>query len=580
MEMFGNYDFGSMFGSEYSITEEQKPKKEKKKKETVNKNTKATKSTPELQRKIKLPCKVIAGSFSCVIEGDEEVTLEALIDKIKETGFDEIRLADVRAIYCPKEYAGTVYVVSKISIPLGDDTLLDLENDLKFVYGEQKLNFSKEDFSDTEEPTVLELKEKIYEAFPEFKGMDVFYDISTNLATIMADKQPALKDGDIISFPLNVNVCGERRMVMEEDLDGTTVKDVVAYLTGEFSHPDVTCMLVGNAECYLLCLHAKGVSVSSAAKTSKNKKAKKKEPKYPSNAIVYIVINGYHEQLKSENFEGKEKITKQDLIDYFKGKFAIFSSAEKTGNMKLYYDELQNRLSITFEPGTRGSAYGSRRYDRSWDYEEREHYVSTEDGHDPMEDVIFLKEEFNNVLTNPMSVCFNKEILANSILPYGGCKIFANNVAAYIYRNEKGANHLEKVSYKLPSIPRRVYDAIITYFKGELPNEAIIQVIYDHRHNNFILQRPEHVDATPVSVTSTFPVWSNPYLSLVATIHSHANMEPFFSPTDDSAEMDQIGIFGVIGRLGSDNPQMLLRAVYEGGQKFLMNSVLFDLSKK
>ena len=32
MEMFGNYDFGSMFGSEYSITEEQKPKKEKKEK--------------------------------------------------------------------------------------------------------------------------------------------------------------------------------------------------------------------------------------------------------------------------------------------------------------------------------------------------------------------------------------------------------------------------------------------------------------------------------------------------------------------------------------------------------------------
>ena len=64
MEMFGNYDFGSMFGSEYSITEEQKPKKEKKKKETVSKNTKAIKSTPDLQRKIKLPCKVIAGSFS------------------------------------------------------------------------------------------------------------------------------------------------------------------------------------------------------------------------------------------------------------------------------------------------------------------------------------------------------------------------------------------------------------------------------------------------------------------------------------------------------------------------------------
>ena len=153
-------------------------------------------------------------------------------------------------------------------------------------------------------------------------------------------------------------------------------------------------------------------------------------------------------------------------------------------------------------------------------------------------------------------------------------------MAAYIYRNEKGANHLEKVRYKLPCLPRRVYDAIIAGGGGGRPGGAGRQGIYDHRHNNFILQRPEHVDATPVSVTSTFPVWNNPYLSLVATIHSHANMEPFFSPTDDSAEMDQIGIFGVIGRLGSDNPQMLLRAVYEGCQKFLMNSVLFDFSKK
>ena len=169
-----------------------------------------------------------------------------------------------------------------------------------------------------------------------------------------------------------------------------------------------------------------------------------------------------------------------------------------------------------------------------------------------------------------------KEIIAKN-LPHTGCKVFANATAAYIYADTGEQKHLVEYVSKVPKPGRQYLQAIIAYFKKQMPVEAMCQLMFDHRSGEFYLRVPDSVTASMVDVSASFPMLLDPHKEIIATFHSHNSMPAFFSPTDDAAEMDQIGLFGVIGRLDTEKPQVLLRAVYEGSEKYISPEKFFEV---
>lgn len=581
MSLFGGQmSLGSIFGAEYAFEETPAPKKEKKaaKPKADKKEPKKT----EKQKEITLPCKVYGGSFTTLLspkEGESEVVDEkTFLSRLAEAGFEEV-LSSARRLFIPEE-AGTVYVVKGLYTANTElDTLLDFgENGIVFAYGEEKITFTKEDFPDVEEDelSLALLLDKAFDAFPAYKSLKVFYDVEGGVVIPLLEK--VVSDKDLLEFPCTVNVNGDTLTFAEGDFEGDNIEALKKHISGEWAHPDVTIEVCDVGGKYYVLFSSRKASNVTADKKNKGAKTKKKEEKYPSNCVVYLCFNGYHQQLTPECFGGKDKFTKKMLVEYFKPKFAVFNSAEKVGNINCFYDEMQNRLSVDCTPGRRGAHNASsRRYDRGYDFEEREVYVSTEDGDDPLENCIVLESEYTSYLTKPGAVCAGKEILSRN-LPFTGCKLFANATAAYIYAEVGEQKQLVEYVSKVPKPKKKLLDGIIAYFKKQMPVEAICQIMFDHRSKEFYIRIPEEVTASVVDVKASFPMLMDPHKEIIATIHSHNSMPAFFSPTDDAAELDQIGLFGVIGRLDADKPQVLLRAVYEGGEKYIPAEKFFEVS--
>jgi len=506
----GQLNLGSIFGEEYAF-EDAAPKKEKKvAKPKAEKKEKPKKEVK--QKEITLPCKVYGGSFTAQLlpkEGETEVVNEqTFLSRLAEAGFEEV-LSSARRLFIPEE-GNTVYVVKGLYTTGTDlDMLLDFgENGIVFAFGEEKIAFSKTDFPDVEEDelTLGLLVDKVYDAFPAFKGLKVFYDVEGGVVVPLMEKE--VSDKDLLTFPCTINVNGDVVTYSQDDLGGDNIEALKKHISSEWSHPDITVNVSEVNEKYYILLSSRKASSVTAEKKNKGAKTKKKEEKYPTSCIVYLCFNGYHEQLDASKFGGKEKFTKKELIEYFKPKFAVFNSAEKVGNINCFYDEIQNRLSVDCTPGRRGAVgSSSRRYDRGYDFEEREVYISTEDGSDPLEDCILLDSEYKAYLEKPGATCFGKEILSKN-LPHCGCKVFASSSAAYIYAEGGGMKQLVEYKSKLKKPDEHVLDAIVTYFKKQLPLEAICQLMYDHRRNEYYLRVPDCVQASTVDVRASCLAYS------------------------------------------------------------------------
>lgn len=585
MNMFGQMDLGNIFGSEFAMelaAAEESKKKETKKAEKKGKAEKPKEKKEKAAKKlhVTLPCTVYGGSFKKQIapaEGETEIIEDTeLLKRLQAVGIDEA-ISKYRKLFIPEDNSSVAYIVSKVELSTSDDVLLcfgeEEESSITFAYGEQKAVFTLADFSGKEkdEISMADAKDKILELFPQFKDTDLGYDVEAGV--IVPILNTSLSPKSELPLPITINNVGEEVTLGEEEVGGKTVDDAIKYLSAEYSHADIQVSIVQKNNSYFVVLNCSKTNTTASSSLKKNKgaKAQKKEEKYPSGAVVFLCFNGYTEQLSADKFGGKEKITKQDLIEYFKPKFAVFSSAEKVAGINCFYDNLQNRLSVDCAPGRRGAGSAARRYNRSWDYEEREVY-NNESGADPMENAIFSVPELDCILHTP-TTAFNRPVYCKG--EYYGSMVYANKTAAYVYTSTPRS--LLEVSLKIPKIPVVIKQAILSYFRKAMPNEAICKVVYDHGTKIFSVATPISADVDRVSVSNarfdSLRGWDK---EVVATFHSHNSMPAFFSSTDDAAELDQIGIFGVIGRLDCPEPEIKVRAVYEGGVKEISLAQIFE----
>lgn len=111
--------------------------------------------------------------------------------------------------------------------------------------------------------------------------------------------------------------------------------------------------------------------------------------------------------------------------------------------------------------------------------------------------------------------------------------------------------------------------------RASLPNEVALQLFYSEERGYFLYLPRQR--AIPWEVEFD----RNPYLEfnnfLVADIHTHGYGSAYFSGVDDKDEMG-FRIFMVMGRLGTDRPELLMRAGANGSFLNLNIKDYFELS--
>ena len=125
----------------------------------------------------------------------------------------------------------------------------------------------------------------------------------------------------------------------------------------------------------------------------------------------------------------------------------------------------------------------------------------------------------------------------------------------------------------IPRVPAILMQHILQASKENLPNEILFWFNFDHDQQVWNVDAPVQV----CSPTSAFPVDKSDPVGIKALIdlHSHARMEPFFSPTDNKDEQG-FRIFAVIGKV-NENPEIRVRVGVYGNYWNIPADMIFEL---
>lgn len=115
-------------------------------------------------------------------------------------------------------------------------------------------------------------------------------------------------------------------------------------------------------------------------------------------------------------------------------------------------------------------------------------------------------------------------------------------------------------------IPKALFDQILGFFyavmkaNGEKALEAMAHILWNPEQGYHIGIPPQEISAASVRYDWSYvPVGT----SIIVDIHSHNNMNAFFSGTDNADDRANISFSGVVGKLNETTPQTVWRFNYQ-----------------
>lgn len=114
------------------------------------------------------------------------------------------------------------------------------------------------------------------------------------------------------------------------------------------------------------------------------------------------------------------------------------------------------------------------------------------------------------------------------------------------------------VNIRVPTVPGEMWLEFKQAAIAAMPNECAGGILFNKKLKTWRLCMRESISASPVRVHYK-EVQLQADEVLVVDIHSHGNLEAFFSDTDDRDDKGSIRFSAVMGRVGSANPQLRSR---------------------
>ena len=507
---------------------EKKAEAEAKKKAEKEKKAEAKSKKPVNDCEVELPVQVKARGFNCMVPGEGKVKLSEIRKKLLELGYDQFKISSMGLFY--HERSKNIYVCDNSVVSSLPDTFVTMKEGATVTVcdGLIKAEFTLENFDgkEADEVSVADLIAAWVAVNPMYKGCKLAYDEASATAYPVLD---GVEEKNFNPQKYTDIVVEGNSQVIEEESSYKELYDSFKGVLTDMASDNVSLKLYEAESGYLFVSYAsyKAMSNSSVAVKSTPKKV---EQKYKLPLTLFVVTWGGSYQLTSEMFGGKEKVTIKEIRKVMEPVEPIF--ADESRKVDAYYREKENTLSIMFVSGTKGCELI-----RTAEELEEVKKMSDFDGHfyDGTRDIRIRALPHGNFITVRGS---GRELL-----------------------------DIKGVSFerKLPKIPAKLLDEVISFFREDLSKEAAVMVLYNKEKKEYSFLRAFGFFTkthAKYEYPSDFDLMCGRKIK-VMEIHSHNTMNAFFSPDDDKDEASYPGLFGVIGKLDKE-PQAKFRAGVDG----------------
>lgn len=451
--------------------------------------TKASKGTKTLTG----PVQVLACGWSeSYGEEGKKYSSKEIVKLAYEAGYREVACADIKCV----ESENTIYVQTVASSCTDEDTAV--ADGTTIILGQNAATITAQQCGlDADELSVYDINEKFVSLCPDFKGCLLKYNPSAKVAIPVfsnkIDGVEKIEDGKTYRVWNSDGV---------KEMSSADLKTF--YVDYEFYQSESGVLFAMPAP---PCGKGKPIAVRVTVLWQdlglEHKTEEKVKEKYVLPLTICLAAFNQRISVDSSMFSGKEKIEREDVLEFLKPQYRVFRSPSR--KFDLSYNKATNELAVMITSGEKGAA-----------------------------------------------AC------AAASFTTPGVRVEKTPVGVFKGKTEEGDVVALDFKFSLPPIPYDLLDEIVSIFKADLTKESIVQ-IYWNEEKGYYLQMPEYT-ASKISVSYIFPY--NPDV-LVMTVHSHNTMRAFFSPVDDADEI-YTGLFGVIGRLNRVCSEMRFRAGMEG----------------
>lgn len=468
MDFAMNFEQGSIFdlfgGAPTPAAEEPKKaevKKTESKKATSTSATKA-KKTSTGGRKLDGPVTVFGTGWKYVFgEAGKTYTPAEVLKAAYDAGYRSIVSCSSALRYKKDADVNNALFLKDISTTEtgGDTNAAEVTVNL----GQKSAEFGPANFEgkEQEEITLDDVCKEFIKLNPEFKGCSLAYTAGAKVALPVFDKKAAdLKD----EKSETVKIWSD-----SENLEFSLPEAQALYTSDSYE------LYKSGAGVYFAMPTIKGgeyVSISKDFFGIADVKAEKAKEFYKLPAKIWLEQYGQSIEVESSMFGGKEKITKDDVINFLKPNYKAFQS--KSRQFDAFYDDEQGLISIYMVSGKKGAA--------------------------------------------AQVVPFPARTMDTAIGRFTAIQYKAG-VAVYWQR-------------AIQLLPADLLRQIIDYFRRDTRVEAMVQVYYSPDEGTYYLKKPYQV----VSKVSVDYVNEHTTDILVLTAHSHNTMPAVFSKTDDEDE--------------------------------------------
>lgn len=553
MQQWSLFDMGDDFMSLM-------PPKEEKKVEKVEKKTKEEKKTSKKEKKssgkqasdieVLLPVKIIFSTHSLTYSGKspevQQEKLSEILRQLVSDGYKELLIPGVGADYLAA--TGSIYIsVSGVSSNFTAETIIyeeETENDgreRKIYVSDCGINaeFDATEFSETE-ICIKDVAGLWEEINPQYKGCSYAFNGDEKVLMPILEKVTTFGD------TLQINCGGE-----EKEINAGSLSEVKTALFGPDFPLNIEVRKDFSGNYRVVFCTSKNTFFLTLTKDVKATKTA--TVKYLLPLDVFVATWGETYRLTTEDFDGKDKVTldqvKKALID----KYPICKCLNDTDRkIDCIYLEDLHRLSLMLVSGRKGADVATTSFYQGAIC-------------DTISQLLSSKPNFHGVFF-PSEGGEERKV---------DCFPFGTFVGTFGKGNQ--CNKIVSAQFipKLPKIPSNIFAELVDFFRREFPNEAIARVMWDGL-KYFIVKGTGR--ATGASIEYEFDPLSMLSGVQVMEIHSHGHYSAFFSSTDDHDERFIPGIYGVIGNLSNENVSMCFRAGYEGVFTPLSSKDLFYLN--